>query len=222
MGDQRYKYPKTWHLPWSLGVSPDPDEDDRVLESTDPWIGTQVVITEKLDGEGTSMYSDYIHARSIEFAPRFDRDRIKAIHAEIAYNIPENVRICGENMTAVHSIKYTNLRDWFYVFNIWEGTTCLSWAETLEWCALLGTTRASGKALATVPLLYYGEWYGNEMCMELCSRLDPEKNEGLVVRPAGRFLLEDFPRLCGKYVREHHVRTDKHWSEHIEFNEVQE
>lgn len=34
------------------------------------------------------------------------------------------------------------------------------------------------------------------------------------------FQLKEFPYVVGKYVRKGHVQTDKHWSEHIEYNEV--
>lgn len=204
------------HLPWSPGIT----NDDKVLETTDPWVGTQVIITKKLDGECTTMYRDGLHARSLDFESRIDRDRIKAIHAEFAREIPENLRICGENMTAVHTLRYADLRDWFYVYGIWEDTACLGWAETMEWCQLLGMTRASGKPLSTVPLIYWGTYYGDEMCEEFCERLDLTKDEGLVVRPAGRFHLNDFPKLVGKYVRKNHVQTDQHWAEHIEFQKI--
>lgn len=213
---KRFKYPRTLHVPWSPGTT----DDDRVHQSTEQWQDMNVVLTEKMDGENTTMYRDGLHARSLEFASRIDRDRIRALHAEIAYEIPENYRICGENMTAVHSIRYTNLRDWFYVYSIWDGTTCLSWQETWEWCVLLGMTRASCRELPQVPLIYEGV-YGDELVKEFCSKLDLQSAEGLVVRPAGRFQLRDFPRLVGKYVRAGHVRTQAHWTRRIEFNEVQ-
>ena len=203
----RIKYPKTMHLPFSPGLQ----NDDRVLENgTSGWEGTQVVITEKMDGEGTTMYRDYVHARSLEFEPHPSRTFIKAIHAEIAHEIPVGWKICGENMTAVHSLKYNALPSYFMVFNIWNGLTCLSWEETMEWCALLG--------LNTVPLIYWGE-YNDDVCKELCKQLDPETQEGLVVRPARAFSMADFSYLVGKYVRAKHVQTDEHWMRKpVEYN----
>jgi hypothetical protein len=166
------------------------------------------------------MYRDGLHARSIEFEPRIDRDRIKAIHAEFAFDIPEKMRVCGENVTAVHSLRYEGLRDWFYVYSIWEEDTCLSWKETMEWCQLLGMMRANGQPLSTVPLLFWGE-YTDDICRKLCAQMDLTKHEGLTVRPAERFKLRDFPRLVGKYVRKDHVRTQAHWTRHIEFNKIE-
>ena len=47
--DNRVKYPRTWHLPCSPGVT----KDDRVLAGhiVESWVDTDVVITEKMDGE---------------------------------------------------------------------------------------------------------------------------------------------------------------------------
>lgn len=56
------KYPRTYHLPWSPGLT----DDDRMLPSTKVFEGKQVVVTEKMDGENTTMYRDYMHARSLE------------------------------------------------------------------------------------------------------------------------------------------------------------
>lgn len=43
------KYPRTFHLPWSLGAT----SDDKVLKNVDHFEGTCVVITEKMDGENS-------------------------------------------------------------------------------------------------------------------------------------------------------------------------
>lgn len=206
MFTNRIKYPRTYHFLWSPGLQ----NDDRQLPSTEGWYGRQVVITEKMDGEGTTFYHDGLHARSTEFEPHPSREHIKAIHAQVAYEIPEGYRICGENMTAVHSIKYVDLPSYFLMFSIWNGLTCLSWEETMEWSALLG--------LWTVPVLYWGE-YSDDLCQELCKQLNPETQEGLVVRPAASFHYREFPQLVGKYVRKKHVKTDQHWMrKEVEFN----
>ena len=59
----RMKYPRTPHLPWSHGRA----EDDIALDSIEHLerLG-DVVITEKLDGENTTLYHDYLHARSVD------------------------------------------------------------------------------------------------------------------------------------------------------------
>jgi len=202
----RIKYPRTYHFPWSPGLK----NDDRMLESTAGWEGTRVVVTEKMDGEGTTFYRGDLHARSLEWSSHASRTHIKAIHAAVEYDIPETFRVCGENLTAVHSLRYEGLPSYFMMFNIWDRLTCLSWPETAEWAALLG--------VRTVPLIYWGE-YSDEKCRELCAALDPERQEGLVVRPERAFNLKEFPRVVGKYVRAKHVQTDEHWmSKPVEYN----
>lgn len=56
----KHKHPRTYHLPWSEEVH----GDDKVLKSTAHFDGEEVVVTEKRDGENTSLYHNgYIHAR---------------------------------------------------------------------------------------------------------------------------------------------------------------
>jgi len=55
------------HFPWSPGLQ----NDDRMLESADVFLGKEVVITEKFDGENTSIYTDHIHARSLDSQKSF-------------------------------------------------------------------------------------------------------------------------------------------------------
>lgn len=195
--DNRVKYPRTWHLPWSESVN----KDDRSLslETVSAWYGTEVVVTEKMDGENTTMYRDYLHARSVEFNSHVSRNWIKNYHAQIAANIPEGMRICGENLWAKHSIAYENLPSYFMVFSMWEGTRCLSWDETVEWCALLN--------LDMVPMLYRGP-FSLKLDLPVLPR---EFHEGYVIRPARSFTLREFPTHVGKYVRKNHVQTHGHW-----------
>jgi hypothetical protein len=203
----RVKYPRTWHVPWSKGAT----SDDRILETTDHWTDTEVVVTEKMDGENTTMYRDYLHARSLEYNPHPSRDRIKALHATIGHEIPEGWRLCGENLTAVHSIRYDDLPDFFLVFSLWnERNACLSWDATCEWADLLG--------LKTVPLLYRGP-FRREALEEMARTMDLTKREGYVIRPAGEFHYREFRARAGKFVRESHVQTHGGWMRaKLEFN----
>ena len=66
------KYPRTLHLPWSYGTS-----DDKFLKDTLNFDDEEVVVTEKLDGENTTLYNDYIHARSLEYDSHQSRNLIK-------------------------------------------------------------------------------------------------------------------------------------------------
>jgi hypothetical protein len=143
------------------------------------------------------MTRDYFRAQVLT------RDQIQSFHAGIAYNIPMGFRICGENLYARHSIAYNNLESYFLVFSIWEENRCLSWAETLEYAALLG--------LHTVPVIYSGVW-DEELIKKLYQPVrDGDPCEGYVIRVAGSFRYDEFKRSVAKYVRKGHVTTDDHW-----------
>lgn len=208
---KRVKYPRTYHVPWSPGLK----NDDRMMEDTSRWNDMEVVITEKVDGENTTMYNDYMHARSLELETAEWRSRIKPIWGAINYDIPEGWRVCGENVSAVHSIRYEALPSYFLMFSIWnDHNVCLSWEETVEWPQLLG--------LELVPSLHWGEW-NEEHCKIICDSLDTEKQEGLVIRPASSFAFRDFRNVVGKWVRKSHVQTDEHWTRKpVEWNGLEE
>ncbi len=212
--DEREKYPHTPHLPWSPGYDA---KEDMVLQSVDHWAGTRVVITEKMDGENTTMYRMCSHARSPDGRPHPSRTRARAIWGRVRYDIPIGWRICGENVSAVHSIKYYDLAGYYLVFSIWNGDNALTWDDTKEWCQLLG--------LPTVPVLYHGLW-DEAVCNEIISGLDLQRQEGIVVRPEGTFGSEQIASktgVMGKWVRKGHVTTDEHWMDKpVEWNMLQE
>lgn len=193
------KYPRTNHLPWSPGMQ----DDDRMLQGLDSFIGKRVIVTEKMDGENTTMYRDHIHARSIDSRGGEDRAWVKQLWANIAHDIPAGWRICGENLWAKHSIQYDELKSYFYGFGVWnEKQVCLSWDDSLEYFSALGIT--------PVPVLYDGIW-DEQVIRQLEKQLDFSRVEGYVVRVANEFVVDNFKRCVGKYVRAGHVQTDKHW-----------
>jgi len=196
----RVKYPRTYHLPWSPGTT----SDDRVLDSLADLQGQSVVVTGKMDGENTTLYPDYMHARSIEYDARPSRSWVRALHARIGPDIPAGWRLCGENLYAKHSIHYERLPDYFLVMSVWnDRNVCLSWNDTCEWSELFG--------LRTVPVLYEGPW--DERAVRACQKdsLGGDPCEGYVVRAASEFHYREFRRKVGKYVRKNHVQTHGHW-----------
>lgn len=200
--ENRYKYPKTLHLPWSPGLQ----NDDRRMPLKDVianFEGNEVVVTEKMDGENTSMYRDHIHARSVYSGDHPSRSWVKSLHGRIKTDIPEDWRIVGENCFAHHSIFYNDLETYFYVFAIYnEKNICLSWDETLEWCKLLDLTPVRQIWRGIVD--YLPEFPGK-------FNLDLEKQEGYVVRNVRSFHYNDFQKNVVKFVRRGHVQTDEHW-----------
>lgn len=195
----RVKYPRTNHLPWSPGVS----DDDRVMSDLSPLQGKRVIVTKKMDGENTTMYSDHIHARSLDSRGGADRAWVKQFWSTIAHDIPLDWRICGENLWAEHSIHYTDLPSYFLGFSVWnELNVCLSWDDTLQYFALLG--------IDSVPVLYDGTWDESKI-RALEKTLSWDKDEGYVVRLADAFTYRQFRESIAKYVRKDHVQSSKHW-----------
>jgi len=195
---EKVKYPRTRHLPWSLGVT----NDDVILTSTEAFQNRDVIVTEKLDGENTTLYSDCMHARSLESTFHPSRSWIKAFHGSIKHLIPLGWRICGENMYAQHTIKYANLKSYFYIFSIWnEKNECLNWDDTCEWAQLLGA--------ATPEVLFRGIWNEGKI---RAIQINPQNCEGYVVRTVKGFPFDHFDRCVAKFVREGHVdETAEHW-----------
>lgn len=199
MSLQWYKYPRTPHLSFSPGVG----GDDLKLDSNKIFNNCHVVVTEKLDGENTTLYPDYIHARSLDSHHHPSRAWVKALQASIANDIPAGWRICGENVYAQHSIVYDRLKSYFYMFSIWnEKNQCLSWADTQEWAEILGLELPS--------VLYEGFWEEKKM-ISLADNLDLDICEGFVVRNTKQFAFKNFSHNMAKWVRSNHVQTDEHW-----------
>tara|TARA_Y100000034_G_scaffold136522_1_gene213575 strand:+ start:298 stop:861 length:564 start_codon:yes stop_codon:yes gene_type:complete len=177
-----------------------------MLPSTDIFAGREVVVTEKLDGENTSMYCDHYHARSLDSRHHPSRNPCKAIHGAIQHNIPEGWRVCGENVYAKHSIFYNDLTAYFYAFGVYnEQNECISWDDTEEVCEVLN--------LKTVPVLYRGIWDGDKV--QACYTEESVfggVQEGYVVRVADAFHYDTFKDNVAKMVRPNHVQTDKMWT----------
>lgn len=191
------KYPKTMHLPWSPGLQ----NDDRLIEDLTHLQSCEIIVTEKMDGENATLYRNHYHARSLDSRHHPSRDWIKSFHGNISWLIPNELRICGENLYAEHSIRYEDLESYFMGFSIWDNNTniCWSWDLTVAFFDHLGIT--------PVRELYRGPWdqswfdnYGL-----------PEGSEGYVVRNAGEFQFNDFAINVAKFVRKGHVQTDQHW-----------
>lgn len=194
------KYPRTYHLPWSAGMN----DDDRQMPDVSVFEGKVVVVTEKMDGENTTMYRDHIHARSVTSGGHPSRNWVKNYWGKIQYEIPAGWRICGENLYAKHSIWYTRLESLFLGFSVWtDRNICLSWPETLEYFSLLN--------ILPVRVLYYDVF--NEDRIKALYDEDTHYNscEGYVVRLADAFGYGQFRNSVGKYVRAKHVMTTKHW-----------
>ncbi|MFG2961542.1 RNA ligase family protein [Streptomyces sp. NPDC048291] len=193
----RTHYPRTRHLPWSPGAS----ADDLRVTDLSGLRGREVVVTEKLDGENTTLYADGLHARSPDSAHHPSRTWVKALQARIGHAVPEGWRVCGENMFARHSIAYDGLESYFYGFSVWDGEgRCLDWDRTVVFLRGLGVP---------VPRVLWRGVFDERALRAL--RLETGRQEGYVVRVADGFDAREFGDRVAKWVREGHVQTDTHW-----------
>lgn len=194
------KYPRTFHLPDSPGMH----DDDRMMEDVSVFEGKQVIVMEKLDGENTTMYNDHIHARSVSSGGHPSRNWMKSFHGLIRNDIPNGWRINVENMYAKHSILYTNMITYGYGFAIWDETNhILDWKTTLEWFDLIG--------IEPCPVIYWGVYDKKAIDKAYEDLKRDHECEGYVVRVDERFHMREFRQKIGKYVREAHIQTTKHW-----------
>jgi hypothetical protein len=207
-----YKYPRTVHLPQSPGFT----NDDERLANVLFFEGQDVVVTEKLDGENSSiLFNGTYYARSLDSGGSPWRSYLATEAARIqTYKLPAGYRICGENVFAKHSIEYNDLESYFYAFNIWEDNYCLPWNQTKEWFELLD--------LKYPKILYQGVFDENiiqEAFENYCNSINREV-EGYVVRRSHGFLVGSFSENVCKWVRANHVKTDEHWTKNWVSNKL--
>lgn len=198
---QRVKYHRTPHLPWSPGAT----DDDIRLNTASNFAGRHVMVTEKRDGECTTLYQDgYIHARSIDGTGKPYQSWVANMWQAKRWEFPEQWRICGENLYARHSIAYDSLPSYFEAFSMWDQhNVSLHSMSCVTWCDLLG--------IQHVPILFDGVW-DERLIRLLCEQTVTGGGEGLVVRLADPFHWDEFPVSVAKYVRANHVTTDAHWT----------
>lgn len=211
------KYGRTYHYPFSPGTT----SDDRINHNywQDIQQLSEVVHTEKLDGENTCLNQYGVFARSHAAPTRHPwANYLKERWGWMKRDLGE-LEIFGENLYAIHSIAYQNLEEHFYVFAIREGNYWLSWEEVKFYAAMLD--------FPTVPELSL-EFPKTELAYEaLIFDLANQKSrftsvesttqkpcvmEGIVSRNIGSYEVANFKQNVFKYVRKNHVNTDSHWT----------
>ena len=201
------KYNRTYHFKFSPGAT----NDDRIAESVGGLIGVPIILSEKLDGENNGMTNKGVYARShAAFTVSQWSEEVRMIQSMIGRYIPEDVFLFGEGMAGIHSIEYTNLQSYFYLFGIREENRWFSWDEIEEYAYLLD--------IPTVPVLFKGIVNSENELKELILYFANQKSslggerEGVVARIASEFYDHDFHKSILKYVRKGHIRTDSHWT----------
>lgn len=201
------KYNRTYHLPWSPGST----SDDKISQDVSSLIGIDIVITEKLDGSNSSITNKGVYARShVDFSKNPWDKEIWNIWQRIKNDLSDGVFLFGENMEGIHSIEYTNLTSYFYIFGVRDNNIWIPWESVEEYAFLLD--------LPTAPILFKGIVNSEKELKDLTESLvkNPSKLggtiEGIVVRNADMFHNDDFAENVMKWVRPNHVQTDVHWT----------
>ena len=211
------KYGRTFHYPFSPGTT----SDDRINHQYWEAIASieKIVHTEKLDGENTCLNQYGVFARS-HAAPtihpwaNYLKERWQVLKNDLG-----DLEIFGENLYAIHSIRYKNLDHHFYVFAVRYLDQWLSWEEVQFYAALLD--------FPTVPELKIveplGEAIFQKKVLTLVNRpstfdsVDVQTGvsctmEGIVSRNIEEYAVNEFKKNVFKYVRKDHVKTDEHWT----------
>lgn len=208
------KYPKTFHVPWSGGIQ----SDDKVFKTMTQFHGKIVVATEKLDGENTTLYSDHIHARSLDSTFNWTRAWVTKMHSVLKFDIPEKLKLVGENLFAEHAIRYQDgvLDSYFYLFSIWEDIIgsdedfCLDYDDIVQYAELFELP---------MPKVLFRGVYDEKALIEIAKNLDTTRSEGYVLRTVDGFFRRDFTRCVAKFVRANHVQDNsEHWLKNAKQN----
>jgi hypothetical protein len=206
------KYPRTFHFPFSLGAT----NDDRIAPDFDNLVGVPIVITEKLDGENTCLNARGVFARSHSAPTRNPWASYLWQYWDMLNQQLQDLELFGESLFAVHSLTYTQLESYFYLFAIRQGEDWLSWEDVKFYAGLID--------FPTVPVLFEGVVPTAQALQNLIEDLvkQPSKlcdehigfteREGVVVRLQASFSNDAFPTSVLKWVRANHVQTDEHWT----------
>lgn len=198
MENSRTKYPSTPHLQTSPGF--DKNDIRGELASYVDY----VIVTEKMDGENTSLYSDgYVHARSVLGTGKEYQDWAVAKWRSVCHLLRPGWRICAENLYAEHSIRYENLKSYLMMFAVYDQNNySRCWNEVEDDSITLG--------IPTVPVLWDGRL--KDFPPDFHKTLDLTKQEGYVIRNLNSFHQDQFKENVAKWVRPNHITTDTHWS----------
>lgn len=129
------KYSRSLHAHISLGT----DSDDRFMP--DGYVQAfadmpGLILTEKLDGQNDCMAKKGLFARSHAAATDHPWDKPLKQRWEMIKNDLGDLELFGENMYGVHTIEYSKLESYFYIFRARIKDTWLSWEEVKFYAAL--------------------------------------------------------------------------------------
>ena len=208
------KYPRTYHIPWSPGATSDDKKEPLDWFYGYGFPGTEIVITEKLDGEGIHFTNYDVYARSDGAPTRSPWSRnlwdTDGLLWKVRDKISPDEIVYGENLYGEHSIHYDRLPAYFFAFACRNGNWWFPWDDVVLMAEIL--------QVPTVPVLWRGVIETEPQLKRLVAQFMTEPStygdtkEGVVMRKVDGFDNDDFSKNVVKYVRENHVQTDQHWT----------
>lgn len=210
-----FRFPHTPHLAWLGEGTP---RDDKVLapDEAAELLSGEVVVEEKLDGanlgisvgedgvmrvqnRGTYLTRDNAHP---QFRPLFDWLETRRVELEDA--LFPSLMLFGEWCVAVHSVRYSQLPDWFLAFDVYDREAGRFWS-TQRRNALVDRL-----GLARVPQVARGRFDlpGLEALMG-DSRFTDDPAEGLYIRRESEEWLEGRAKLVRAAFTQ---AIGEHWS----------
>lgn len=213
------KFPRISHFPFSPQAVANQSRDDKIgIKGWDKYLRRHGYVTfEKMDGSNVCLTREGVFPRGSGVLAPETYDWLKAEHNKIKHKIPTNYRIYGENMYAVHSVEYKELKSYFYMFAVFD-------MEYLRWLSPLKMSDiAMGIGFPTSIKSFGGLWEHTGATMEkdfereyrVTTTRDDEYQrdmEGWVVWTNYDIPVHMFDKMVFKWVREGHVQTDEHWT----------
>ena len=219
------KYGRTAHFDFSPGTT----SDDRInIEWYEHMQKMEKTVdTEKMDGENRGLTGIGMFARSHAAPTRNPwAMHLKPKYEMIKNDLKEgNIELFGEDIYAIHSIIYPNIKEHFYLFAVRILDKWLGWEE-VKWygeifdfptvpeisineVALFSKDEVKNRVITEAQLpSAFGSFQALEKSQmgPICSK------EGIVTRNYGEFDVELQHENIFKYVRKGHVKTDSHWT----------
>ena len=222
--DQLGGFPSISHMPFSPQIA----SDDTILPAGVAGLFTreEVTISEKMDGGNCCLCNGRVYARTHKHEASHESfSLVKDLYLSFSHLMTaqefNECALFGENMGAVHSIKYNALKSPFYLFSVFQmkEKRWYSWEEVTLFAARL--------RIPTAPLLFKGHFASMADLRAFLAHhaaqtsvgshgeerdgIAPATPEGFVVRLSRSFTQEEFSHSIGKYVRKGHLQTKLAW-----------
>lgn len=219
------KYGRTYHYDYSPGTT----SDDRINRDWWPHMKKmeKTVDTEKLDGENRCLNGVGIFARS-HAAPTTNpwATHLKPKYDMIKNDLKEgNIELFGEDIYAIHSIIYPNIKEHFYLFGVRILDKWMSWDEVKWYADIFDFPTVPEISIDDVGLVTESEVknrvivesalpseFGSFQALAKSEMGNACSKEGIVTRNFDEFDVELQHENLFKYVRKGHVSTDEHWT----------